>query len=99
MGDAARLISDFSWIEMPATDRFKEDVLNGLAMPRKWIPPKYFYDKRGSDLFERITGLPEYYPTRVERSLLEAHMGEIAELVGRHCTVLEYGSGAGTKTR
>ena len=54
-----------------------EDVREGLSCPFKELPPKYFYDERGSELFERITELPEYYPTRAERAILDAHADEI----------------------
>ena len=55
-----------------------EDVREGLSCPFKELPPKYFYDERGSELFERITELPEYYPTRAERSILEAVGPQVA---------------------
>ena len=54
--------------------RMLAEVAEGLALPQKELPPKYFYDQRGSELFEEITRLPEYYPTRAERALLEAWM-------------------------
>src|SRR3954469_21349673 len=75
-----------------------EDVREGLSSPFKEIPPKYFYDERGSELFERITELAEYYPTRVERAILDARAEEI---VGAACptTLIELGSGAASKTR
>ena len=56
---------------------FQDDVLRGLALPQKAIPPKYFYDERGSQLFERICELPEYYPTRTEMALMERHVDEM----------------------
>jgi L-histidine N-alpha-methyltransferase len=75
-----------------------EDVREGLSCPFKEIPPKYFYDERGSRLFEAITGLPEYYPTRAERAILEAHAGEIVAAAAP-TTLIELGSGAAAKTR
>jgi L-histidine Nalpha-methyltransferase len=75
-----------------------EDVREGLSCPFKEIPPKYFYDERGSQLFEAITALPEYYPTRAERSILGARAGEIVA-VAAPTTLIELGSGAAAKTR
>ena len=78
---------------------FLEDVVAGLALPRKALPPKYFYDARGSELFEAICALPEYYPTRAEIALTGAHAEAIAQFAGRDAELIEYGSGASTKTR
>jgi L-histidine Nalpha-methyltransferase len=75
-----------------------EDVREGLSSPFKELPPKYFYDERGSRLFEEITELPEYYPTRAERSILDAQAGEIVG-AARPRTLIELGSGACAKTR
>ena len=74
------------------------DALKGLQGERKSIPPVWFYDERGSRLFEEITQLPEYYPTRAERALLEAHATSIAEL-SKADTLVELGAGACEKTR
>ena len=74
------------------------DVRAGLTSTPKTLPPKYFYDARGSELFDEITRLPEYYPTRAERSILEAHAGDIAHLSGAEALV-ELGSGTSDKTR
>jgi L-histidine N-alpha-methyltransferase len=79
--------------------RFRRDVIAGLSLPRKALPPKYFYDARGSRLFEAICGLREYYPTRAELQLMRQHMGAIARFAGRGCALIEYGSGAGRKSR
>lgn len=76
----------------------RADARRGLTGNPKWLPPKWFYDKRGSDLFEEITRLPEYYPTRAERSILDAHAGDIARRTGAH-TLVELGSGSSEKTR
>jgi L-histidine Nalpha-methyltransferase len=74
------------------------DVVAGLTAQPKSLPPKYFYDDRGSDLFEQITTLPEYYLTRTETAILQAHATDIAHQVGP-CELLELGSGSSTKTR
>lgn len=77
---------------------FRHDVLTGLAQRQKAIPARWFYDLAGSELFEQITALPEYYPTRVETALLAAHGQEIAALVGPGRAVVEFGSGSSVKT-
>jgi dimethylhistidine N-methyltransferase len=77
---------------------FARDVLLGLSQPRKTIPARYFYDMRGSELFEAITRLPEYYPTRTEIALLTDHAEDLARLAGRGRTVVEFGAGSATKT-
>jgi len=74
------------------------DVRRGLGEQPRSLPPKWLYDARGSDLFDRITRLPEYYPTECERALLRAHAAEIVELSGA-TTVVELGSGTSDKTR
>ncbi len=76
----------------------RQDARLGLTSRPKWLPPKWFYDARGSDLFEEITRLPEYYPTRAERSILTARAGDIARRTGAH-TLVELGSGSSEKTR
>ncbi|MBY8843888.1 L-histidine N(alpha)-methyltransferase [Streptomyces sp. SP2-10] len=82
-----------------ATDAaLRADVLNGLTVTPKWLPPKWFYDARGSELFEQITELPEYYPTRAEREILATRSGEIAAASGAR-TLVELGSGSSEKTR
>jgi L-histidine Nalpha-methyltransferase len=75
-----------------------DDVLDGLTRPFKELPPKHFYDARGAELFDRICELPEYYPTRAERTILEASAEEIAELTGA-VELVELGSGTAAKTR
>lgn len=75
------------------------DVLRGLCRPTKSIPPKYFYDERGSALFERITALPEYYLTRTEVGILRANRTALAKAVGDGGCLIEYGSGASIKVR
>ncbi len=71
----------------------------GLSLPRKALPPKYFYDASGSRLFERICRLPEYYLTRAELSLTRKNISSIARFAGRGCELIEYGSGESLKTR
>ena len=78
---------------------FYDDVIAGLSLPQKSLPPKYFYDAAGSRLFERICRLPEYYLTRAELALTRAHIAAIARFAGRGCELIEYGSGASRKSR
>jgi dimethylhistidine N-methyltransferase len=80
-------------------ENFRDEVLRGLARPRKMLPCKYFYDATGSALFDEICDLPEYYLTRAELGILRAHAAEMAALLGPRCLVIEYGSGSGVKTR
>ncbi|MFJ8254695.1 L-histidine N(alpha)-methyltransferase [Streptomyces sp. NPDC094466] len=86
-------------LPVDATDAaLRADVLSGLTRHPKTLPPKWFYDARGSELFEEITRLPEYYPTRAEREILQARAEEIAAASGAR-TVIELGSGSSEKTR
>lgn len=82
-----------------AADAFAADVLAGLAASPKRLPPKYFYDLTGSALFERITRLPEYYPTRCEIALLQANAPAIAAMFPAGCALIEFGSGSSRKAR
>jgi dimethylhistidine N-methyltransferase len=77
---------------------FRADVLAGLAAPIRAIPARWLYDRRGSELFEEITRLPEYYLTRADAALLEAHCGEVATIVGIGSAVVEFGAGSAAKT-
>jgi L-histidine Nalpha-methyltransferase len=79
--------------------RMARDVRLGLTATPKELPPKYFYDERGSQLFERITELPEYYPTRAERTILTQRSAEIVAAAREPTTLVELGSGSATKTR
>jgi len=79
-------------------DTLGDDVRAGLALPLKELPPKYFYDERGSELFDRITSLPEYYPTRCERAILNRHAPDIVA-DSRAEELVELGSGTASKTR
>jgi len=83
----------------PDTENFRDDVLSGLAQPRKALAPKYFYDARGSELFEAICDSPEYYPTRTELAMMQADSRDMARLLGPDCLLIEYGAGSGRKTR
>lgn len=85
-------------LKPPIAD-MKAEVLEGLKEAKKRISPKFFYDERGSVLFERITELPEYYPTRTEIGILAANRREIAEAVGDEVMLIEYGSGSSAKIR
>lgn len=77
---------------------FRADVLRGLAEPQKAVPARWFYDDTGSELFEQITRLPEYYPTRAETEILTARCAEFRELIGPGRAVVEFGSGSSVKT-
>ena len=79
--------------------QFLADVLCGLAAPQKELPSKYFYDEAGSQLFEQICQLEEYYLTRAELAIMHRHAVDMAALLGRRCLLVEYGSGSSTKTR
>jgi len=74
------------------------EIIQGLTQTTKTLPPQYFYDDRGSELFEEICELPEYYPTRTEAAILQQYASEIAQLTGA-CELVELGSGSSTKTR
>lgn len=78
---------------------FLTDVVNGLSQTPKTLPTKFFYDKLGSELFEQICELPEYYLTRTELAIMEAHATDMGASIGPHHVVLELGSGASLKTR
>ena len=80
-------------------DPFAADILAGLSAKPKRLPPKYFYDAAGSALFERITQLPEYYPTRCELELLRENAPAIASLFPTNCALIEFGAGSSRKAR
>jgi dimethylhistidine N-methyltransferase len=82
-----------------ADNGFASDVLSGLSAPRKWLAPKYFYDERGSQLFEAITELKEYYPTRCELAILREHKADIARVFGPTTALIEFGTGSTRKVR
>ena len=83
----------------PPSARFREDVRAGLTSRPRRILPKYLYDERGAHLFDEITRLDAYYPTRTEIGILRAHIFEIAEAIGTRARIVELGSGSGFKTR
>ncbi|MFV1882967.1 MAG: L-histidine N(alpha)-methyltransferase [Balneola sp.] len=76
-----------------------QEVLHGLSLPQKSLPSKYFYDHRGSELFDEITELEEYYPTRTERKILENNLKEMSSYLGDQVLLIEPGSGSSEKTR
>lgn len=80
-------------------EAFRQDVLTGLGRESKSLPCKHFYDRRGSELFDQICELPEYYPTRTELAIMHEHAAEIATAVGPGAALVEYGAGSSTKTR
>ncbi len=82
-----------------ATLPFLADVLRGLRSLPKMLPSKYFYDEAGSELFEQITTLEEYYLTRAELAIMEMYASEMTDLMGERCLLIEYGSGSSIKTR
>jgi dimethylhistidine N-methyltransferase len=75
------------------------EILTGLRLPEKMISPKYFYDERGSQLFDEITHLPEYYPTETELGIMLDNMPEMCGMIGKKASLIEYGSGSSRKTR
>jgi len=75
------------------------EIVDGLSAAQKQISPKYFYDERGSQLFDEITRLPEYYLTNTELGIMRDNIGEIVELVGKQASLIEFGSGSSLKTR
>lgn len=85
--------------QAPATDSFREEVLEGLQKPQKQVPSKFLYDARGSKLFDKICDLDEYYPTQTEIGIMRRSGAEMAEAVGPGARLVEYGSGSSRKTR
>src|SRR5258706_2534794 len=81
------------------TTTFAGDVIDGLSQHPKRLSPKYFYDATGSELFEQITLLPEYYPTRTELTILRDRASEISAVVPKGAALVEFGAGATTKVR
>lgn len=98
-GDRGLTLLDSKPTRTRIDPQFRADVFAGFAMkPQRAIPARWLYDRYGSELFEKITHLPEYYPTRIEVGLLERHRNEIGRLVGRGRVIVEFGSGSSTKT-
>lgn len=93
------LLTEDAFQTTPSEDpAFRRDILEGLAQRPKATPPIWFYDRRGSELFEAITTLPEYYPTRVETALLAANGAAFSDTIGRGRAVVEFGAGSARKT-
>lgn len=82
----------------PEGREFLKDVRHGLGSEPKVLDCKYFYDKKGSELFDAITALPEYYPTRTEAAIMKEHAADMAAVIGRNCLLIEMGSGSSMKT-
>jgi dimethylhistidine N-methyltransferase len=93
-GSNARLLEP----QPEVADEFALSVVEGLSRPRKALSCRFFYDARGSDLFEQITRLPEYYPTRAETQILSAYAGEMMAEIARDSVLVEFGSGSSLKT-
>src|SRR5690242_5480724 len=83
----------------PAPEDFEAEFVAGLKQRTKVLPCKFFYDERGSRLFDQICELDEYYLTRTETAILQNHIGEISDLCGPRCMLIELGSGQSHKTR
>lgn len=83
----------------PRADSFKEEVMTGLRSEPKTLPSKFLYDTRGSELFDAISNLEEYYLTRTELTIMQEHAEEMADCLGPECLIVEYGSGNSLKTR
>ena len=94
--EATRL--DLTEQEVEVTNDLAE-ILEGLSRPQKALSPKFFYDETGSQLFEKITEQPEYYPTQTELAIMRGHADEIAERIGPQASLIEFGSGSSLKTR
>lgn len=82
----------------PRLDSFHDEVISGLRRADKSLPCKFFYDERGSQLFDQICDLPEYYPTRTEMAIMRSHVDEMTARLGPGCRLVEYGSGSSLKT-
>ncbi len=95
-------MSAFSQISVQAIDTsesFRQSVIRGLSEPTRFLPAKYFYDERGSHLFDQICELVEYYPTRIETMIMERFADSMANRIGSDVRLIEYGSGSSVKTR
>lgn len=91
---------DSSYMDLaPQSHTLLSEVLVGLSKSQKSIPPKFLYDKAGSEIFEKICDLRDYYPTRAEKEILKTYAGEMAEMIGPGALIIEPGSGAGEKVR
>ena len=95
------LLTNLSFFDLSSNESFfsPEDVLEGLLANEKWLSSKFFYDQNGSDLFQQITELPEYYLTKAEIEILDDNLDEISELAGEDSALIEFGSGPSLKSR
>jgi dimethylhistidine N-methyltransferase len=91
-------MQEFAQTISRGSSEFLEEVLDGLSRPQKSLPCRFFYDERGSELFEQITQLPEYYPTRTEIALLKSSSDHLKSALPPHATIVEFGSGSSRKT-
>ena len=82
----------------PSDGDLGEEILAGLRQPQKRLPPKYFYDQRGSQLFDQITRVPEYYPTQTELGIMIGNLDEMTAMIGVQASLIEFGSGSSMKT-
>jgi dimethylhistidine N-methyltransferase len=95
----AQAFSELNLVDKaPARSQLLQEALEGLSAPAKTLPCKYFYDERGSALFDQICELEEYYPTRTELSIMQSHGREMSQALGTGCLLVEYGSGSSLKT-
>src|SRR5882762_4398725 len=85
--------------EAAASDSFSDHVIAGLSDSPKWLSAKYFYDAAGSEVFEQITDLPEYYPTRTELTILRGHAREMSGYIALSAALVEFGTGSTRKAR
>ena len=99
MGAVLSLSSSTEKSNPTVDETFRADVLEGLSSCPKHLSCKYLYDERGSQLFDKICELPEYYPTRTEQRIMERYAAEMADQLGEQVMLIEFGSGSGTKTR
>lgn len=94
------VVPNFEFFDLkPDGAQLLADVTSGFRASPKTLPAKYFYDARGAELFERICELPEYYPTRTEIAIMQAHVNDMATAISRQSCIIEFGSGSGRKTR
>jgi len=95
----SRSADSIAFVDLDPTEKFAEEVIDGLTQPRKQLPCKYLYDEQGSILFDRICELDDYYPTRTELRIMRDNVVEIVEQLGPRCLLIEFGSGSSLKTR
>lgn len=94
-----RSTEELALVDLDPTENFCQEVIQGLSKTQKTLPCKYFYDERGSLLFDKICDLDEYYPTRTELRIMQKHAEDIVEHLGSRCLLIEFGSGSSLKTR